>query len=340
MIDFSQVTAIVLGSDDVIEIQDSVGTVLWQKIIYYNVNISAGSNGTVSVNGVSGDYSQSVPSGTVLTIEGTGNSGYNFDEWSDGNTDNPRTITVTGDLTLTASFESAVLPSYFYLEDISGSANTVKIKKTSDTAPTIEVFKSTDGQNWSSMGSTSTTPITVTVPSNSKVYLKCTTNNWAISRFNQSNIITASGSYRIGGKIMSLLKGDNYEGTTFDSNNIYAFCRLFTNDTYLVDASNLILPTNTVDYCYTYLFLDCTSLVTGPVLPATTLAQSCYSSMFYGCTSLAKVTTYAQDISASSCLYNWLGNVAATGDFYNLGGATYTSGASGIPTGWTEHTSL
>lgn len=29
-----------------------------------------------------------------------------------------------------------------------------------------------------------------------------------------------------------------------------------------------------------------------------------------------------------------------TGDFYNLGGATYTSGDSGIPTGWTEHTLL
>lgn len=109
MIDLSNVIALALGSDDVLQIQDAIGTVLWQKIIYYNVNISAGSNGTVSVNGVSGDYSQSVPSGTVLTIEGTGNTGYDFDEWSDGNSDNPRTITVTSDLTLTASFV-AVIP--------------------------------------------------------------------------------------------------------------------------------------------------------------------------------------------------------------------------------------
>ena len=103
-INFSNVTAIAFGVEDVLQIQDSLGTVLWQKVIYYNVSISAGSNGTVSVNGVSGDYSQSVPAGTVLTIEGTGTTGYDFDEWSDGNTDNPRTITVTGDLTLTASF--------------------------------------------------------------------------------------------------------------------------------------------------------------------------------------------------------------------------------------------
>ena len=109
MIDLSNVIALALGSDDVLQIQDAIGTVLWQKIIYYNVNISAGSNGIVSVNGVSGNYSQSVPSGTILTIQGTGDSGYDFDGWSDGNSDNPRTITVTSDLTLTASFV-AVIP--------------------------------------------------------------------------------------------------------------------------------------------------------------------------------------------------------------------------------------
>lgn len=109
MLDFTNVTAIALGADDVLEIQDSLGTVLWQKTVNYNVNISAGSNGSVSVNGTSGNYSQSVPEGTILTIQGTGDSGYDFDGWSDGNSDNPRTITVTSDLTLTASFV-AVIP--------------------------------------------------------------------------------------------------------------------------------------------------------------------------------------------------------------------------------------
>ena len=37
---------------------------------------------------------------------------------------------------------------------------------------------------------------------------------------------------------------------------------------------------------------------------------------------------------------DWLNGVSATGDFYNLGGATYTTGTSGIPSGWTVHTSL
>ena len=42
------------------------------------------------------------------------------------------------------------------------------------------------------------------------------------------------------------------------------------------------------DYCYQYMFQDCTSLTQAPALPATTLAAYCYDDMFYGCTSLTR----------------------------------------------------
>ena len=58
--------------------------------------------------------------------------------------------------------------------------------------------------------------------------------------------------------------------------------------------------------------------------------------MFYGCSSLNTVTTYANDISATDCRYNWLSGVANRGTFYNYGNAVYPSGAQGIPTNWTE----
>ena len=447
MIDLSNVIALALGSDDVLQIQDAIGTVLWQKIIYYNVNISAGSNGTVSVNGVSGDYSQSVPSGTVLTIEGTGNTGYDFEEWSDGNITNPRTITVTGDLTLTASFESAApLPNYFYVEDVSGSDNTLSITKSDTNAPTIEVFKSTDRTNWTSMGTTDTTAITATVPANGKLYLKANADSWSnSSSVRQVNTITASGNHNVGGNIMSLIYGDDFlRYDTFPTNTMYNFSNLFNRNDKLIDASGLIINYNCIQGCYLEMFYYCTSLTTAPALPATTLADSCYNGMFYncsslttapalpatvlanscylamfqdctalttapalpattlynncyssmfrncsslttapalpatvlanrcyynmfknctglttapalpattlvygcyeemfnGCTNLNSVTTYADDISASGCLNNWLDSVSATGDFWNLGTAIYPSGASGIPSGWTEHNSL
>ena len=51
--------------------------------------------------------------GAQATITATPNNGYRFVKWSDGNTDNPRTITVTEDISLTAEFEK--LPSKCYV---------------------------------------------------------------------------------------------------------------------------------------------------------------------------------------------------------------------------------
>ena len=44
--------------------------------------------------------------GSSVTITATPNSGYVFEKWSDGNTSATRTLTVTEDLTLTASFKA------------------------------------------------------------------------------------------------------------------------------------------------------------------------------------------------------------------------------------------
>lgn len=59
--------------------------------------------GTGSVTG-GGTYEH----GATATLTAIPNDGYVFKQWSDGNTDNPRTVTVTGDVTYTAEFESAM----------------------------------------------------------------------------------------------------------------------------------------------------------------------------------------------------------------------------------------
>lgn len=57
--------------------------------------------------------------GDVVTLTALANSGYFFDHWQDGNTDNPRTITVSGNATYTAYFNASptwpngVLPGLF-----------------------------------------------------------------------------------------------------------------------------------------------------------------------------------------------------------------------------------
>ena len=76
-----------------------------------------------------------------------------------------------------------------------------------------------------------------------------------------------------------------------------------------------------------------------PILPATILDGESYLAMFTGCSKLNLVICYAQQINSAT--QHWLNGVSQTGDFYNLGGATYiTDSPDGIPSGWTEHTTL
>ena len=57
------------------------------------------SQGTVSGGGTFDD-------GSTQTIQATPQAGFAFDKWSDGNMENPRTVKLTSDLTLTASFKT------------------------------------------------------------------------------------------------------------------------------------------------------------------------------------------------------------------------------------------
>ena len=58
------------------------------------------SQGTVSGSGTFDE-------GSTQTIQATPQAGFAFDKWSDGNMENPRTVKLTSDLTLTASFKTA-----------------------------------------------------------------------------------------------------------------------------------------------------------------------------------------------------------------------------------------
>lgn len=72
------------------------------------------------------------------------------------------------------------------------------------------------------------------------------------------------------------------------------------------------------------------------VLPATTLRKNCYSQMFRGCTKLNYIKCLATDISAKDCTTNWLKGTSTKGTFVKAEGFEgWTTGDSGIPSGWT-----
>lgn len=135
---------------------------------------------------------------------------------------------------------------------------------------------------------------------------------------------------------------------------------MFYNCTNLTSGPALHATTLSED-CYAWMFSDCTNLATAPELPAETLAQGCYAGMFYGCISLIKAPDLISTTLPNSCYdrmfyqctslnyvkclatslganstYYWLDGVSTTGTFIKASGASWSTGPSGIPSGWTK----
>jgi len=73
-------------------------------IVKYIITLSAGEGGTVSTTG--GEYE----AGQTVSVTATPQGEYLFKDWSDGNTNATRTITVSSNSTLTANFEKKKYP--------------------------------------------------------------------------------------------------------------------------------------------------------------------------------------------------------------------------------------
>ena len=223
---------------------------------------------------------------------------------------------------------------------------------------TKTISYSINGGEWTEITASSTgTPINVS--DGDKVRLKG--NNTRYSTGVKDNASCFSGGtayYNIEGNIMSLIGGDNFTGLTSFSTS-WVFHDLF-NTSKAVSAENLILPVTTLttccyramfahskslikapalpattlwDACYWYMFQDC-AIIEAPELNATTLVKECYGGMLNGCSNLNYIKCLATSISATDCLRDWVGGVAATGKFVKDANTSWTRGLNGIPTRW------
>ena len=128
------------------------------------------------------------------------------------------------------------------------------------------------------------TTYSINVSEGDKVSFYCN----GFSNSSTSTVFSGTGSvrYKVYGNIMSLLDEENF-ATTTPSLTAACFKGLFKGDSYLTDASGLLLPAETLDrMCYQEMFRNCSALTTAPELPATTLDQYCYYYMFGGCSVL------------------------------------------------------
>lgn len=185
----------------------------------------------------------------------------------------------------------------------------------------VEITFSINNEEWVTQVSPS-----INLFAGDKVRFKGNLGNSTRNLFKENNL-----RFIVYGNILSLYYGDDFADKTSGMKEQYTFseCK------YLMDASNLILPENLIDNNFNGMFRGCTSLTTAPELPATTLTSGCYDSMFEGCTNLNYIKCLATSFGDIWSLRNWVNNVSATGTFVKHPDATWTSGANGIPEGWT-----
>ena len=136
-----------------------------------------------------------------------------------------------------------------------------------------------DAVNWKTADN-----VTLNLNKGKKVYFKGNiTGNQSYSNFDSDSArFTMTGKIAASGSIMSLQAGNPQDKSL---NYDCEFYSMFYNCTSLVTAPEL--PATTLaNECYERMFYKCTSLVNAPVLPATTLSVYCYNEMFTQCKSL------------------------------------------------------
>lgn len=215
--------------------------------------------------------------------------------------------------------------------DILGGGTIGWRAQNSSLTKTIQYRK--NGGNWTSITST-TSGVTFSVANGDVVQFRG--DNTAYGNASYYNRFTATCQFKVRGNIMSLINSTSFSSLTTLSDT-GALRTLFYQNTYLIDASELLLPATTLSArCYQGLFNGCTNLTAVPVLPAATLASNAYNNLFNACSSLTYIKCLATDISASNCTSNWVNGVAATGTFVKASSmSSWTTGNNGIPSGWT-----
>lgn len=193
--------------------------------------------------------------------------------------------------------------NYFYTQALSSGTITLNIKAGLNASHYTYVEYSKDKVNWTrTTNNTSAKTIAVAVAANEKVYWRGPTDYpWSSQLgINATNYswFTSTCNFSVGGKLISLLDGNiRWDDIDVYQYYGYTFTKLFQGNTYLVDASKLILPNTTVSYCYQYMFDGCTNLTRTPQLCSCDIITYAYSYMFQNCTSLAE----SPEIYSSRC---------------------------------------
>ena len=256
---------------------------------------------------------------------------------------------------------------YFWFKNTYNGSNSLNFTREKSGSPSSSNYTTTvewskDKKNWTKMTIGSSNYISLA--KNETVYLRNDTGKFSYYNGDGNAYcyykISGNYSYTVGGDLRTLINYKNVvnlslkngvfaylfyydskltsaSSLTFKYHTIssYGFYRCHDdNNSFVTAAPSVLYPVNLNPYCY-YRMYTGTNITSTPVLPAQTLKERCYQQMFASCNDFSSVTSYANNISATSCLENWMNGVKSSGTFHNLGTASYPRNASGVPNGWT-----
>ena len=268
--------------------------------------------------------------------------------------DRDGTITITG-RNILGTVSTSITVNQFYVIDYTtrylttrslADNNTITFRKGSLVPPesaTYVAYSTDNGTNWTTMYITNQGEQTLSVVLNSgetAIWKGEVTAGWTCGSTNStyySNFL-GSGDFEVEGNLMSMVWGDDFSGKTTMPR---AACRdMFRDSTNLVSARNFKLTATSFGgngtYGYEHMFSGCSKLEQGPDLDAfSTLLTGIYKNFFYNCTSLKYIKCTATNTGAIECTVNWVYGVPSGGTFVKAASKSWSTGTSGIPSGWT-----
>lgn len=254
----------------------------------YIITTDVSPSGSGSVTG-GGTYD----SGDTATLTATAGSGYTFSQWQDGNTSNPRTITVTGDATYTATFSAVtpIGPNYFYIQSQSGTgALTFQFEEYSGSdgtfVPNLE-YSLDNGSTWNTFYKLTD----YTVADGAKCLLRAGTggnNGTASTQNNSLHFKHSGGTPVIGGNMSTLV---NANGTNdLRGTSGYNFRHFFRGDygnygpVYLASDFDLGFEyVGAFAFHYTWSRNGLDGNRTIDLSNVKYISENCFGNCFYGC---------------------------------------------------------
>lgn len=146
-----------------------------------------------------------------------------------------------------------------------------------------------------------TTGTAIALNTGDEVSFRAKADRTSVQNYNNHFYFEMTGKIEAWHNVMSLYRTNDF--ATYDTVVNYAFSQLFKECTSLTKAP--VLPATTLaNGCYSNIFSGCTSLTKAPALPATTLAEDCYTRMFEGCASLTNAPELPATTLDNNCYWS------------------------------------